>query len=547
MTMQSTTATDDRRHHCDADEDKDYSTLLHRIRGTIDATTGPLFTTDATGLYDRFLAALPPNRRQHYECRSCRTFIERLGGLVEIDASGSIAPILGKWNIPAFFEPSVRAICETVKRARVTGVFLQGERDYWGTASNESKKSPTGAWRHMHFVPDESHVHKSSALLTSSQAMAEKDQYFGMLCRGLAEFTIDHVRQAHTLLTTGALYRSEKCIGVAKWLLELHETRAATKNNSAKENFVWRAVASAPPGFCHVRTTMIATLLEDIVAGKDFADIKRAFDSKMSPIQYQRPQAAPTDGQLAAAEKIVEKLASAGSLARRFARLEEVLPHAIWAPKAKAGETPSGSVFGHLKASKAPSAIDVPAQVITWAKLARTVLPDAESIEYQVPHSSGGFFAFVTAENADAPPILQWDSEGRRNPVSWYLYQSGSMASVWGLTAATFVEVTAIAMQPSGWNGGLAHQGDGAYFILRGARDMNHKRAGIGLFPEILRAEYREIRAAIEAFSRSRELGGADSATACGVAFQKSASCVKLVVRVTSKAARVLYTLDRWD
>src|SRR5207253_1562968 len=50
-------------------------------------------------------------------------------------------------------------------------------------------------------------------------------------------------------------------------------------------------------------------------------------------------------------------------------------------------------------------------------------------IELQVPGSSGHFMALITATRPEAPPILQWDSEERRNPVSWY-YHSGVDAEI---------------------------------------------------------------------------------------------------------------------
>jgi hypothetical protein len=209
-------------------------------------------------------------------------------------------------------------------------------------------------------------------------------------------------------------------------------------------------------------------------------------------------------------------------------------------------------VFGHLKNDKreTPDPIDVnQAQVITWDKFNWTVLPNAERLEVYAEYGKSGFFAFVTASNPEAPPILQWDSETNRNPVSWYLYHGGSQPSHWNLAAGEFHEVTAVTLQPSGWTSEKAatHQGDGAYLIVRGCRDTSPDRAGLGLFPEILRSEYHSIRAAMEAYSRSRKLSGEEEASACGMALQKSSASWNQLVRVTVAGARVLYRLDRWD
>jgi hypothetical protein len=520
-------------------EDDDYAALLRRLHEAA-LTPLPLFTTDATGLYDALLGSLPADRRQHYVCRTCRHFVDRYGGLVTIDESGTAtSPLWDGWAVPRFFSEAIRAMSRIVSKARVTGVFLADE-SVLGNPANSSPKAPTGTWHHMHSLVKPA---KRSALLTADQTAAEKREDYGTLCRGLAEFSPELVRQAHTLLTTGGLYRSEKCIGTAKWLLDLHEARKATKHTKAREHLTWRAVALAPPGFCHVRSTMIGTLLEDLAAGKDFAAVKRAFDEKMHPLQYQRPTAQPTDGQLAQAEKVVEKLSSAGSLARRFATLDDIAGDAVWMPKERADKPTGGSVFGHLKAERGAAPLDVPAQTMTWDKFWRTVLPEAEIVECFVPTHSN-FFAFVTAADAESPPILQWDSEGSRNPVSWYVYNGGSSASQWGVPGGTFVAVKAITTQPSAWGEGREHQGNGVYVVLDGARDS--RKSGLALFPEILKSDYHGIRAALEAYSRSREIAPVDC-PAAGLAFQKSNGRWDATLRVTSKGTRVTYKLDRWD
>lgn len=415
-----------------ATEDDQYQQLLAHIRDRFTAATKgqrALYSTNATGMFDTLLAALPADRRQHYTCNACRRFVDRFGGLVTIGVDGAQTPIL--WTeagAPPFFRAALASLARAVGRAKVDGVFLCSDAT-WGMPQNKSDKAPF-VWRHMAVTPDRALIHRPTALLTTGQVMAEKVQDYGILCRGLAEFPIDVVRQAHALLTNGQLYRSEKCIGVAKWLLDLHEARAATKSTAVRDNLTWRAVATAPAGFCHVRSSMIGTLLEDVAAGLAFADVKRRFDEKMSPANYQRAQAAPSAGNIAQAERVVATLEAAGALERRYATIDEV--QRIWQPAAPKADAPTGSVFGHLAPKGKPAAaapMVVPAQTMTWEKFRRTVLPTATTAEVQVPPTVDRFMALVTASKADAPPILQWDAEGRRNPVSWY-YAGGIDAEI---------------------------------------------------------------------------------------------------------------------
>src|SRR5207248_1397162 len=116
-----------------------------------------------------------------------------------------------------------------------------------------------------------------------------------------------------------------------------------------------------------------------------------------------------------------------------------------------------------------------------------------------------------TAVHPDARPLLQWDSEDRRNPVAWYLYASGSLPSGFNLESNAWHRVVAVTAKPPQWFGGeFPHQGEGAILLLAGARDM-HGSSSLAIFPSTLRSEFRPYASTIEAFSnkgRVRDLGG---------------------------------------
>ncbi len=392
-----------------------------------DHARGPLFHTAATGLWPLFLETMPAELRALYTCNTCRHFVERFGSLVAIDDAGRLTSVLWPADAPSGFDRAFKALAEAVTAAEVSGVLVPAMR-VLGTPSS-APDDQGKVW--SHFSVEVQNVH-SHTLLSAYQVAAERKEDYRMLSRGLAEFPQPLVEKALALLTSGTLYRSEKCIGVASWLLTLHQSLAAVKGQRQRDALVWRAAATAPAGFTHVRTSMIGTLLEDLEAGLDSAAIKRRFDEKMAPSQYMRAQVEPSAGNIAQAEKAIEVLKAAGALERRYARLADIAVSGpegreakfLWRPPAPQAQP--GSVFGHLKAKIKGQGdrLALPQQTITWEKFARTVLPDAHTIEVQVPQSSDRFVALVTAANPEAPPILQWDSEGQRNPLSWY-YHAG--------------------------------------------------------------------------------------------------------------------------
>ncbi len=516
---------------------------LHQVATYFTAQTkgvANLFTTDASGLWGAYLGAFPADERQHHNCNACRRFIENYGGLVTIDEHGRTASPL--WDLlpdDVSVVASFGKLSHIVRRAKVTGVFRSSEK-VWGMPQNRDRKRGH-EWHHLAVTPP-AHLVYRGTVLTAGQAAAEKREDFGIVSRGLAEFIAPMVDQALTLLESDQLYRAEKVIGPARFLRDLHRACAANKGREA--NVTWRAVASAPAGFCHPRSSMVGTLLEDIAAGMGFEDVSKRFRANMNPLQYQRPQAAPTAGNIAQAEALFQKLGLAPALDRRIARLDEI--PLLWSPKPSEPPKAAGDgVFGHLttKGSKPGPGIEIPAITMTLEKFVRTVATTADAIEIQLAARFTGI-AITTALNEDAPKLFQWD-----HPFAHYVWQGGSSPSQYGLTSG-WVKLAGITRLPSRWNddeGKFKHHGDGLILLLDGARET--RVAGAALFPENLRGELHGVRSTIESFSRGAKMQGLTEGSAIGVDLRQGSSngTFPVLVRVTAAGRAQSYTIDRWD
>lgn len=548
--MQLQTTTHDGEPKRGNSDDHEYDSYIRRLAArfaeTVQGGAVPLFTTDAykrhdTALWDAYLNSFPADECQFHNCSCCRHFIQRFGTLVTI-ADGRTSPAV--WNeddAPELYRPAVAAMARLVRRAKVTGVFMSEAIEL----GQSQTRTEVCTWHHFS-VRNPSPYKRVTK--TAKQAQAEKREDHHTVARALSEITPAVLEQAVSLLKTEALWRSEKVLGAAEWLLATSEERR-NLTGALRDNALWRRIALAPAGFCHPRSSMIGTLLEDIEAGLPFEDVRRKFSAKMNPTIYQRPQAAPSAGNIAQAEKLVEQLGIAPSLRRRFARLGDILEK-LWEAK-PTREEPSavGGVFGHLKpkGEHAPDAMRVPPVIMTWEKFARTVLPTARAIDLLAP-MRGNYEALVTAADPEAPPILQWDSPERRNPVSWYVYSGGSIASQWGITAGAWVKVTALSANPPHWFGReMAHQGEGVLFVLDGCRDSRWPGAGLGLFPECLKSELREVKSTIEAYSRVGKLEGYEESSACGIKISKGQPSDIHARVFAATGAPVEYKIDRWD
>jgi len=521
-------------------DDNAFAELRARVASRVHARlqAGPVFVTNVENMFGTYLAAFPESARQYHNCSACRTWINRYGSLAYVTPEGMLEPVAwdaadtedGGWDERLAFALMARDI----RRSTIRSPFAWSE-ELWGVPT-------TGDWHHYYARPP--HVFSDVAGRKPHEWMSAKREAFETVSRALGEYPPVLIDQAVALLRSGALYRSEKVIGQAEWLQKLHAARAAVKGPNARDNMTWLAVATAPEGFCHPRASMIATLLEDLAQGMDATAAAERFAAKMNPLQYLRPQAPPAAGTIAQAEKLVAELGIAPALRRRFARPDEVV--AIWRPEA--GSAPPAGVFGHLRASKAPTnrlALNDPI-AITWEKFARTVLPGVSRLEARA-HDRAPFAALTTAVDADAPPILRWDRAEMRNPVAWYYWAGGGvLASQFGLTHGAYHEVTAIAHPPPMWyHAAPPGEPAGVFLMLAGAADT--RQPGLALFPETLRAELHGVRAVIEAHSRTAMLEGLDGPQAAGLLLHAAEPAWNIVLRAHKGGVAIDYLLQRWD
>lgn len=528
------------------DQQYDYDAFVQAINNRYNALTGPIFETDAAGLYDAYLASFTnPTDRQYHTCSCCRAFIERFGHLAVVDTDGQLVSAV--WNeadAPEHYKPAMAAMARLVRRAKLTMPFLSSDTVY-GTPISGNRKDGVGQWHHFAVEPAAARIYRGPATVTAFQAASAKREERSSVMVALGEYSKATVAAALNLLENDQLGRSEAAVAQAKFLADLHAITAA---GAARSNLIYAAVATAPSGFCHPRSGMIATLLDDIAAGKSFDRILASWNAKMHPLAYQRPQAAPTAGAIKAAEEAFNKLGAASALKRRFARLDDVLQK-LWEPKAAAPAPAAGGIFGSVKAKDAAPAaatLKAPAITMTWAKFSSTVLPGADKIEVLIGHGHENFAALTTAVDPDAVPLLQWDSVERRNPVALYLWNGGSPARQWNLAPGQYHKVNAITLRPSMWFGAdLPHQNQGALLIIDDCRD-SRDGAGSALFPSTLRSEYRAYSSVIESFSNANQLEGRAEQSASGLMIDKGGN-IGATVRVTMAGQVNEYKIDRWD
>ncbi|NHZ98529.1 hypothetical protein [Massilia sp. CCM 8734] len=500
-----------------------YAALVHSIDARFNALAGPVFRTDAAGLYDAYLASFTdPDVRQQHSCSCCRTFIERFGGLATVGDDGALVPAL--WDpatAPAPYRAVVAALQQRVSQARITMLFLSEQTMYGMPAS--------GPWQHLAITP--ATVFESSGLHNAWQTACARREAFASVRRALRQYSAPVCATALQLLKENLLDNPAAVLGQAQFLVDLHAAHAAGQQQ--QDNLRYRMVARAPMGFCHPRSSMIATLLDDIVAGKPVGEAAASWNAKMDGLRYQRPQVAPTPGAIKAARIAFAKLGAFPALQRRFATMDDI-QEAVWRP------------HPHYAARGRASAAQHGPHSMTLDTFRRTVLPTAERIEMAALEGRQPFVALTSAVHADARPIMQWDTLDQRNPVAWYCYNRCSLASEFNLTGS-FYEVMAVILPPWAWAGRSHPQyGEHLAFLLEDARDLCGCEGHSALFPVNLKSELRELRSTIEAYSQENALAGLGKNSVAGLALTKGHPC-KFDLRVTIDGQVGTYRIARWD
>lgn len=471
---------------------------LHRALGPDGST--PVFAVNDDGLYEHYLSSFKdPVERQHHNCHCCHGFIRRYGGLVTLESNGNIRSAI--WNpddmvgsdIPmAYHQLAHEMKMEVEKRAVLN-------RKIW----NEPRIGIREAGGFTHFWIDAA-LPKCPATMTPGQYMAELREDRKHLALALKDMKEEHVRRAVAMLEAGGLERPEALLPMGTFLKEVHEAVEGHRGERLNR-ILWAAVGRAARGWCTPRGSAFGALVTSIAEGHSADAIRRKHNGVMAPLQYQRPQAPPSAGNVARAEKIFEQMGLAESLRRRPMALEEA--ELIWRPYSKVRDEPFEGVFSHLQTKSNPPSstpnLTSGRVTMTLAKFQRDVLPKARAIRFLVPYS-GNFGAFTTAVVPSAPPLFKWDNLELRNPGAWYLYPGGSPASQWNLSPGVLTDVLGIAKLPPDFyaEGPFNYITEGRrLLILRGAADKSD--SGLSIFPECLLGELHEVRATIEAHSKT--------------------------------------------
>lgn len=518
------------------------------------ALYGPiLHRTKTDGLSTVYLENIAEAFRQQFNCMACRDFIRRFGGAVFLQPDGTTVSAL--WDpatAPELYRESVAKMKAFVEAKAVGGLLYTNAKD-WGHAEK-------GGFNHFHVSVSLARPAGTNDWDSDHAVQARARQNYKDLLAFLSDTDTEILRKVFHLFKTEQIQGKAKFEGWVGFLLNAAETwtKMVSEDGGSQKRvrqWLWYAVARAATGWCQSRKSSIGSLVENLSIGVPQADAIRAFHAITKSTVYQRPTAAPTEGNVEVAEKLIERLGLASALKRRYARVDEVLPYAIWRPTPLGKSAPvEGGVFGHIATKGSQAAVSrqtasSTAVVMTWEKFARTVLPEALRIRAVLPPGLSPLGGLLTAQDPDAGCLIRWDRPESRNPFSWYCAYSGAglpgiHPKVYGTAAGAELEVTAVLPSVPQWVGGENRdpRWDQSLTILVDGLTAPDDTRGC-LFPEILRSELHAIRSTIEAYSQNERLESVPDA-AVGIV-SVAGFGVQYIVETATGTTK--YSIDRWD
>ena len=381
----------------------------------------------ADELYNLYLNSFPRGTNEIYktrtehDCQCCKNFIRDVGNAVAI-VDGEVKTIWGATGIPFPYNIVAGALDLYVKSRPIEGVFSHKYSSVGKETTRqllEETSVSIKTWDHFH--ADISAKHLSSHSHNTPDRLNEAKQSVQVFERGLQTVTFEAVRTVLDLIAEGNLYRGEehreKVAMFHALQIELFAIGGQDRESTPIERNIFYWTHYKTPG-ARIRNEVIGTLLIDISEGTPIEQAVNAFESKVAPMNYKRPNALITKAMVDQAMATISTLGIEDSLKRRFAVAEDLSINDVLfvnsdtAPALKAGGDLTSML---MKQVKPTHPITYEAEEVTIGEFTAHILPNINKLEvmFEARHISN-LVSLIAPEVPNSPNILKWD-----NNFSW--------------------------------------------------------------------------------------------------------------------------------
>lgn len=372
---------------------------------------------DKDELWNLYLDSFPAGtneiyrERRWHDCSCCRQFIKSIGNAVVIK-DNKIETIWDFKTNDTTYQPVLNALSDFIKSHAVSDIYVSKFKKI-GTQKNyeEMENGHIHEWTHFYVELPDRFVDKSSR--SEGDIKGGYRDTRNVFKRSLDEISMDALDTILELITSNTLYKGEE------WKNALTEFRRYKReydklsSDSEKNLYVWEKSVKAGIAIGRIRNHSIGTLLVNVSEGMNLDTAVKKYEQIVAPTNYKRSKPIYSKKMLEDAQKKIVELGYMDSLARRYAKLDDITVNDILFSNKDSAKRIEGAVdiFGELakntKGRKTKKFSKV--EEVTVDTFINDILPTVREVELYLENKhSSNLVSLIAPENKDSKSMFKW-------------------------------------------------------------------------------------------------------------------------------------------
>lgn len=372
---------------------------------------------DKDELWNLYLDSFPAGtneiyrERRWHDCSCCRQFIKSIGNAVVIK-DNKIETIWDFKTNDTTYQPVLNALSDFIKSHAVSDIYVSKFKKI-GTQKNyeEMENGHIHEWTHFYVELPDRFVDKTSR--SEGDIKGGYRDTRNVFKRSLDEISMDALDTILELITSNTLYKGEE------WKNALTEFRRYKReydklsSDSEKNLYVWEKSVKVGIAIGRIRNHSIGTLLVNVSEGMNLDTAVKKYEQIVAPTNYKRSKPIYSKKMLEDAQKKIVELGYMDSLARRYAKLDDITVNDILFSNKDSAKRIEGAVdiFGELakntKGRKTKKFSKV--EEVTVDTFINDILPTAREVELYLENKhSSNLVSLIAPENKDSKSMFKW-------------------------------------------------------------------------------------------------------------------------------------------
>lgn len=372
---------------------------------------------DKDELWNLYLDSFPAGtneiyrERRWHDCSCCRQFIKSIGNAVVIK-DNKIETIWDFKTNDTTYQPVLNALSDFIKSHAVSDIYVSKFKKI-GTQKNyeEMENGHIHEWTHFYVELPDRFVDKTSR--SEGDIKGGYRDTRNVFKRSLDEISMDALDTILELITSNTLYKGEEWKNA---LTEFHRYKREydkLSSDSEKNLYAWKKSVKAGIAIGRIRNHSIGTLLVNVSEGMNLDTAVKKYEQIVAPTNYKRSKPIYSKKMLEDAQKKIVELGYMDSLARRYAKLDDITVNDILFSNKDSAKRIDGAIdiFGELakntKGGKAKKFSKV--EEVTVDTFINDILPTAREVELYLENKhSSNLVSLIAPENKDSKSMFKW-------------------------------------------------------------------------------------------------------------------------------------------